>query len=408
MRRTLVILVILGLFGMMAAEVASAEAIIKINDKAHLDLGIRIQPYYINKDFDVDGDGEWDTITDYKTRRARLRLKAVIGEYVTAFIQSEVSGSPGTALGEPARIIDAYVALKAHDWFRFYTGLNMAPVFRQNLTSSGAMLAAERPSMTYKNLSWGNRAFVNFATSTLPGADSGIRVPAQVRDTGVTLFGSGKLGESKASLKYYLGAYDGVQTSGEHNDRYTGRVQLNFFDREAGYYNLATYLGKKKTIGIGAAFDTQKSIAATTGGETVDYMVFTADAFCEWPLENGMSLTLEGGWSQLDLDDAQDVVIAVTSTGSTDWRTVQGSGFYVQGGLLVKDKWQPWAEFEQWASDGVEDAGSFTIYRVGVSYFIEGQNANLKLGFENLSTEVPIVGEEDSQKTILLGTYITY
>ena len=70
---------------------------------------------------------------------------------------------------------------------------------------------------------------------------------------GVTLFGSGSLSDT-SHLKYYLGFYDGIQASGsdksDRNLRMTARAQLNLFDAEAGYYNLSTYLGKKKTLGF--------------------------------------------------------------------------------------------------------------------------------------------------------------
>jgi len=72
-----------------------------------------------------------------------------------------------------------------------------------------------------------------------------------VRDLGVTLFGNQSFGED-AHLKYYLGAYDGAQAANEDNLRFTARAQLNLLGKEAAYYNDGTYLGEKRTIGIGA------------------------------------------------------------------------------------------------------------------------------------------------------------
>ena len=406
MSRTLLSLLLAMVVGLGFAVDAQAGAKLMINDDASLDLGIRIQPLIIYGDQDVDGDGSWDSDYDMKVRRARLRLKAVIGEYVEGFIQTDVSGSAGGA-GQDARVIDAFVVVKPHQWFQFYTGLNMVPVYRQNLTSSGALMAMDRPGITYKNLSWGNRAVVRMANNTLAGTASGLTSGNSVRDEGLTLFGSGALGESNANLKYYVGVYDGINASGETDPRFAGRAQINFFDAEGGYYNSSTYLGKKKTVGIGAAFDLQNAIASDVNDELVDYKVFTADGFIEWPLGEG-SLTAEAGWQMLDLGDA-----TVNFGGSDiDWNAVQGTGFYGQAGYLFGEHWQPWGEFETWSSDSDADVGNYTAFRLGVSYYIMGHNANIKLGYEMVTTDVPMAsgsaGEEDSMNTFILGTYITY
>lgn len=402
MSRALWSLLLALVVGLSFTVDAHAGAKLVINDKSTLDLGIRIQPLVIYGDQDVDDDGSWDSDYDMKVRRARLRLKANIGEYVEGFIQTDVSGSSGGS-GQDARVIDAYVLVKANQWVGFYTGLNMVPVYRQNLTSSGALMAMDRPGITYKNLSWGNRAVVRMANSTLSGTDSGLRGSNDVRDEGITLFGSGALGESDASLKYYLGIYDGINADGETDPRFAGRAQLNFFDSEAGYYNSSTYLGKKKTVGIGAAFDIQKAVAMDINDELVDYSVFTVDGFAEYPLGDG-SLTAEAGWQMLDLSDATVEI----GGDPMDWNAAQGTGFYAQAGYFFAEHWQPWGEFEMWSSDSDTDVGNYTAFRLGLTYYIEGQNANIKVGYENVSTDVPITGDEDSMNTFILGTFITY
>ena len=70
-----------------------------------------------------------------------------------------------------------------------FVGQHLVPSGRQNITSSGTLLALDRPGLIYKALTWGGRALSTFDTATYGDADSGIRGPAQVRDTGITLFG---------------------------------------------------------------------------------------------------------------------------------------------------------------------------------------------------------------------------
>ncbi len=72
------------------------------------------------------------------------------------FLQTEFAEEAGT--GADMRIIDAFVTLKPHKLAYLYLGENMAPVLRQNLTSSGGLMAVDRPAVIYKNLTWGTRA----------------------------------------------------------------------------------------------------------------------------------------------------------------------------------------------------------------------------------------------------------
>ena len=107
------------------------------------------------------------------------------------------------------------------------------------------------------------------------------------------------------------------------------------------------------------------------------------------------------GYNDLDLDDA-------TSIGGVDARNTQGNGYYFQTGYLI-GKLQPWAGYEVWESDGVADEGSWDAWKVGITYFVKGHNANIKLGYESFTADRPFAGgTEDSIDTLILGFYITY
>jgi hypothetical protein len=55
--------------------------------------------------------------------------------------------------------------------------------------------------------------------------------------------------------------------------RIAGRLQLNLFDAETGYFYGGTYGGTKKILSIGAGFDHQD-----------DYNAFAGDVFADWPV----------------------------------------------------------------------------------------------------------------------------
>ena len=291
-------------------------------------------------------------------------------------------------------------------------GRNMAPSSRQALTSSGALMALDRPLQNSNALNWGAGGAVK--ADWIPGT------PDAVRDNGLTLFGSNAVGEG--GFKYYLGVYNGVASdnSVKDNTHVTARAQYNLWGAESGYYQSSTYLGKKKTLGIGISYDTQSEVgdsAAPAAGDPdvlVDYSLLNFDVFLELPSSNGNSLTAEVGMSMPDYGDAVDL------------KMYQGSGFYGQVGYYLNSGFQPWVLYESFGSDatalvagdvGVDPEqasktpGDYTAFRIGATYYIDGQHANIKLAYSSKTTDVPVmVGAtaEDTKNTITLGFFTTY
>ncbi len=414
MRQDLIIcfVVVLGLlfFGIGGAQ---AGAKLKIDEESNIDLGFRLQTLFISTEKDLNSDGSFESVGDFKVRRARVRLTGNVTDKISMFLQTEFSEEAGSSAAD-MRIIDAFMTWKLSNWHQIVTGELMAPALRQNLTSSGALLAIDRPGIVYKSLTWGTRAVAAFTNQALSDTDPGRKGKVDVRDMGVTLFGSGSIG-GNMSLKYYAGMYDGIQDSantGTDSERYTARVQLNFGDPEPGYFSLSNYLGKKKTIGVGVAYDTQADIDqdALIPGKNVDYTLYTADGFVDHPIGGG-TLTVEGAYIKLDLDDATVVKVIDPGpppvTANFDTKQTAGDGFYVQAGYLMNN-WQPWAAWETWGSDAANNVGSFDALRLGFSYFMKGHNANIKAGYEILNTDWNITGTEDKINTFVVGLYVTY
>ena len=386
---------------LLIAGNALAGAKIPINDTSYFDLGFRVQALGINtdgykySDFDAsDPDMGLKDQRYFKVRRARFRLKGVINEKFSAFLQTDASN-------KDVVLIDAFITVKADKWLQFIMGRNMAPVMRQNLTSSGVLMTIDRPGLAYRPLTWGARSLHTFANATYVG--SGLASsPDAVRDNGLTLFGSGQVGES-GGFKYYAGIYNGIQAGQNDEDRFAFRAQYNFWNPEAGYFQSSTYLGKKKTLGIGFAYDVQKEAGAetTTDAGLADYSLWTADAFLELPTGGG-SFTLEGAYTNSDFGD------------HVDYKKSQGTGFYGQAGYYLNSGWQPWVLYETFTSDADADAdgnvlGSYTSFRVGLTWFLQGQQANIKLGYESFKSEVPMdAKDQDTVNSVVLGFYTTY
>ncbi len=342
---------------------AQAGAKLEIDDDSKIDLGFRVQTLYLNNDKDFRSNED-----EFRLRRARLRLKGDITQWVTAFLQTEFSDDDGGAGGD-VRLIDGWAQVKPHPLARFTAGLHMSPVGRQHLTSSGGLLAADRPGITNYNLTWTNSGRAAFNTGGLPGTGSGLRGDNTVRDLGVSLFGSTSLSDM-THLKYYAGVYEGSDFRQDDPERVSLRAQLNFFDPEPGYFQVATYLGKKKTVGIGIGYDQQDDVAVdSVTGEKVDYELFTVDAFTEYPISPG-SLTAEAAYTDMELDGPGNTLSATVGGAAlgSSARQVSGDGYYIQAGYYY-NKWQPWFLYETWDSDA-GSAGSWDAWRIGLTYFI--------------------------------------
>jgi hypothetical protein len=391
---------------------ASVQAGIKLTDEKSgtvVDLGGRLQYLTLFNDSSFDDDVE------YKVRRARIRLGITPHPWWKMFLQTEFANEAGASSGGDVRLIDAFITFKPRDWFQLIGGERMAPVSRQNLTSSGALMTVDRPGSNNYVLTWGLRGQTQFNNSAISGTRGGSVGDVSVRDLGVTLFGSTSTSD-KLHFKYYAGASEGSTERTSDKERFSARAQVNYGDAEPGYFELSTYLGKKQTLAFGAGFDTQSDFAADTinvdaqgQGQVVgslDYKYWTIDAFAEQPIGPG-SVTFEAAYSDLDLDDPQGVLGnsgGTTLSGGVNADQTQGKGYYAQAGYYI-NKWQPWFLYEDWDADGNNDAGDWSAYRVGVSYYFKGHNANVKLGYENTDNKTP--GANDIQ-TVVLGAYITF
>ena len=251
---------------LVAPTALFAGAKLNISDDSSIDLGFRLQGLYLSNDSDLKPDNS----NEFRTRRARIRLKGDVTDLFTMFLQTEVSNDSANS-GLDMKVIDSYVEVKPSKLAHVLLGQHMVPTARQNLTSSGGLMAMDRPGIAYKTLGWGTKANTAFTTATAPLTSSGLAGDVQVRDQGMTLFGSSSLGDS-THYKYYLGMYEGAINSITDTDRIAARVQLNFFDAEPGYFNLSTYLGKKKTLGVGISIDQQGDVATNSvTSEVVDY-----------------------------------------------------------------------------------------------------------------------------------------
>jgi hypothetical protein len=127
----------------------------------------------------------------------------------------------------------------------------------------------------------------------------------QGRDNGVAYWGD--FGKVKVSG----GAFDGKSASGNPDILGAARVQVDFWDKENGYYLNGTYYGGKNLLGIGAAIQAQSGNTATT----LDFLL-------EKKTPNGGAFTIESEYANYD------------ELGGYDSRYASSEGAYILGAYL--------------------------------------------------------------------------
>ncbi len=372
-------------------------------DAGWVSVGARVQAIFIYNDSDLVDDD-----TEFRMRRARIMVRGEVTEWAGFSLATEGAGGNVT-------LIDSYLHFKPLPEVQFFVGRHLvAGTGRQaGTTSAAALMAMDRPAFSYKNLSFGGRAMTAFATSTLAGTDSGLRMDAQVRDEGITFWGDRSLSDN-LHLKYYAGVHGGSRNSPARDEgdlRYSGRVAVNFGDDERGFFNSSTYLGRKQTVGLGVSFDAQNRVAIDSGND-VNYRFWTVDLFAEQSLGRG-SASFEAAYGQLDLDDAgllsrRDKTTAFGDAAAVSGLQAQGDGFFAQAGYYFPNiHLQPWILYEEWNSDTPGGEGSYNNARIGLTYFARGQNLNFKIGYERTRLEANPNGDRNSN-SIVTGVYMTF
>jgi hypothetical protein len=387
-----------------------AGATLKIDDDIKLELGLRLQTQFVYTEKDRTGDGNFRGNKDFLIRRARIRLRGDVTKYVSAFLQTDFEEQGGTSAD--MRVIDAYVLLKPHKLAYLYVGENMVPAIREEVSSSASLMAIDRPGLAYKSLTWGARTKFVFTNETFSDSNSlllrGTR--SSVRDLGATLLGNVSL-DPMVHFKYYLGVYDGVQLATRNNLRYTARGQLNFFDAESGYYNDSTYLGAKRTVGIGGSYDAQNAVAIDqASGRPVNYRLWSLDAFAEQPVGPG-SITAEYGYVNLDLGGGGTLVRTDTATPANlgNASRSQGHGWYAQAGFYVTSlKLQPWVNHERWSSSAADKRGTYKAWRAGLNYWFWGDTANAKIGVEVFEPDTGFSARTSKITSVVLALNTNY
>ncbi len=332
-------------------------------DQGLLKLDYKAQFQFLNRDTGAGTDGD-GSASEFNFRRNRLALMGAYGDNFGLYVQTEYIedrnilpfGISDGGDGE-MQMLDAVLRFKLNDSVNVWAGKFKYNLTRENLEACEAPLTLDR--------------------STL------IRAPfVSTRDKGVAVWGN--LFDDK--FQYRVDAMNGRNDSAsspESNPRVSARVHVSLLDPEKNYGYKGTYMGKKKVLTFGAAYQTEAAMAYG-GTDEVDYSAWTIDAFAEYPIEDVGTFTLSGAYVNYDMDDAY-------KNGSPDTEvtglTGEKNGGYVKLGYLLPNiPLQIFGRTEGWSFaklDSVYD-NEVSLYSVGFNYYVRGQNLKLTAEYSAL------------------------
>ncbi|MGQ0713701.1 MAG: hypothetical protein ACT4PJ_08200 [Gemmatimonadaceae bacterium] len=336
---------------------ARAQATIRVGEDVSLRFGTLIQGW---ADWTQDPVSE-GYAQNLFLRRVRLLVGGQIAPNITFFIETDNPnlGRAPKALGTGFIVQDALVELKFSDPLTISAGLMFVPFCRNCIQSAASLLSLDYSSFSF---------LATPATQSSVGRDIGFQAKGYLYDN---------------RLEYRVGAFQGFRAPGARNPlRGVARLQFNLFDAEPqGIFYAGTYLGARRVLAIGGGVDMQ-------AGPGDNYRAWVVDAFLDHPLTDSVSVTAQVDFFNYD-------------GGQTFTALAEQSAVFAEAGLYFKPmKLMPFVKFETRNFDG--PSIDEKRYQAGLTYYIQGHNANVKAAFSRLD---PDAGEPSNQFTAQLQLF---
>jgi hypothetical protein len=166
-------------------------------------------------------------------------------------------------VGNHVTVLDAVAKFEISGKFNVWAGRMLPPSDRANL--------------------YGNY-FAHHWSAFTDGVQDGYPFVSAGRDNGVAYWGQFGM------VKVQAGGFDGASATGDDALIGAGRVMVDFWDPEPGYYLNGTYYGEKNILAIGAASQVQGS----------GRKAYSADFLLERKLKNAGSVSVESEYAKYD------------------------------------------------------------------------------------------------------------
>ncbi len=293
-----------------------------------------------------------DDVDDFALNSARIYISGKATENISLMFNTEYNSND-----EEIRVIDAVAQFSFSDQFNIWAGRFLPPSDRANLYGP------------YYSSHWGVYR---------DGVQDGYPFETEGRADGLMYWG--QFGITKVSV----GAFDIENVTGGSSDvLYAGRVQLDFWDAEAGYYLNGTYYGAKDLLALGVA-------AQTASGDNA----YSLDFLLEKKLANNGVVTVEAQYAWYDGLGGYPS----PTTGGYD----ETGGYYLLGAYLFPQvagigKFQVLGKYGEATYENtlIGDVDQETL-ELNLNYIIKDFNARISLFYIDVSFD-PATGRDSSQ-----------
>jgi len=349
--------------GMTAPPWGDAGARITFGDEDQGALQIQYKgEFRVNyRDIGSGQDGT-DSTTNLGFRRNRIAFMGAWSDKVSLYVQGEFAEPnlapvdfSGATFDNSFQLLDAAVRFSFSDAFKVTVGRFKYNLSRENLEECEAALTLDRSL---------------FIRPSFVGT----------RDDGIAIWGN--LFDDR--FQYRVDAMEGRQAvaglvAPSSNPRYSARGHITLLEPENRYGYKATYLGEKKVLTVGAAYQIEPEVTYVDpslqfGKE--DYQAWTVDGFFEYPVGGG-AVTASAAYEKVDLGGAYQG--ANPDNGATGLFG-EKNGWYAKGGFLFPGTpLQVFGRYEKWRFACLNNVFDQILdwYGFGANYYVWGQNLKL-------------------------------
>jgi hypothetical protein len=308
-----------------------------------------------------------DSTTNFGFRRNRLAFMGAWSDKVSLYVQGEFAQPnlapvdfSGAGFDNSFQLLDAAVRFSFSDAFKVSVGRLKYNFSRENLEMCEDPLTLDRSLF--------------------------IRAPyVGTRDDGIAVWGN----LFKDRIQYRLDAMEGRQAAAgtvapASNPRFSARGHVTLLDPENTYGYKGTYLGKKKVLTVGGAYQLEPKVTYVdidTRLGKKDYQAWTVDGFFEYPFKGAGTVTASAAYEKIDLNDAYQG--ANPDSGAVGLFG-EKNGWYAKAGYLFPGvPLQVFGRYEKWRFANLNNVYDQMVdwYGVGANYYIWGQNLKLTAEF---------------------------
>ncbi len=338
-------------------------------------LGLLLQPQFES----VSGVSTNGYANNLFLRRARILLGGTLFGSIDYFVETDAPNAFKAPVGAPAMgqalkstpamfIQDAFATLKPlGDLLKVDAGYMLPPLSHNAVQGAGTLFGWDYFAYTFR------QSDVFGATVTPVGRDLGVQLRGLVVGGHVEYRVGAFQGQRNAAIAPVvadpamgIAAAPGVQ--GARNFfRVAARLQFNVFDAEPGFFYAGTYLGNKRILSFGGAYDFE-----------ADYKSYHVDGIVDMRLGPGVVT------GQVDYSHWDGGTYLTAGTVTPKQWAIDGEAGYTFVGI----KFAPIVRIEHLSeiqtATGTVLAGAITRYAGGLAYWDHGHNSNLKLFYTRI------------------------